>query len=230
MSSNLPPSLYDYLERPKLCAPNDFWNQVRRTVKGRNIEPEQLEKILSFVRQGLDFNQKDVLLDLCCGNGRLGLEFFPDIHGYLGVDMSEYLIEIARNNFQKLPDYYFINRDVKSYVQEEINPERFTKCLLFGSVGYLSPDDLKSVLVTLRCRFTEISKVFVAPIPDRNKAQNFYHDFPVPDLNDYTSAIGRWYTKSEFTNLAKSCEWNCKILDLPEEYYQSHYRFNALLS
>ena len=39
-------SEYDYTERPKLFDKNDFWRQVRRTIKGKPVDETQINLIV----------------------------------------------------------------------------------------------------------------------------------------------------------------------------------------
>ena len=51
--------------------PEEFFQQVGRTVGGRPTDPRQIEFAVSAARSALDLNASDCLLDLCCGNGLL---------------------------------------------------------------------------------------------------------------------------------------------------------------
>ena len=223
---------HDYLERPKTCAPDDFWDQVRRTVNGKPLPQEQLDLIFSMIRQALCFQPSDVLLDLCCGNGRLGFEFFGDAHEYLGVDYSPVLIEIARKNFESPPTHTFLLQSAQAYCQEEPHPERFTKLLCFGSFAYLSEQEACAVLSLLRGRFARLKRLFISPIPDKDKADVFFNGRMAekPSTDDHTSAIGRWYTREDFTKLAETCGWKTTIVEMPPAFYQAYYRFSAVLA
>jgi len=227
---SMPQSHYDYLEHPKTCDPEDLWGQVRRTVNGKPISEEQLELIFSMVRTALHFEKADTLLDLACGNGALASYFFDEIHEYLGVDMSPYLIEVAKKNFENTPRYSFLENSINPYSTEEKLPERFTKILLYGAVAYLSKDELRELLTTLRTRFTHVSRFFIGTIPDRDCAKAFFQERPMLPLDDHTTAIGLWWTRHEFQTLCEDCGWTTQLVDMPQDFFQSHYRFNAVLT
>ncbi|WP_310599625.1 class I SAM-dependent methyltransferase [Desulfobulbus sp.] len=220
---------YDYIERPKTCASDDFWDQVRRTVNGKPLSQEQLDLIFLMIRQALNFQQDDILLDLCCGNGRLGFEFFDEVREYLGADFSPSLIEIARENFERPPSHTFLLQEAQEYCREESSPERFTKLLCFGSFAYFSEAYAFEVLSLLRRRFTNLKRLFIGSIPDEDNANVFFNGREALPTSDHTSAIGRWYTRSGFTKLAESCGWKVFISEMPPAFYQAHYRFNSML-
>lgn len=225
----LPPSLYDYLERPKNLEPKDYWGQVRRTIRGKAISGEQIDMLRGIVRDTLQFSQNDVLLDLCCGNGALTAPFFNELGEYLGVDVSPVLIQVAQRDFQRTGSHEYILKEVTAFLSEEKSPERFTLCSCGGAFQYLSLDSARETLRLLRTRFVNLRKVFLYEIPDASKAKTFFTENPLT-LHDHTSALGRWYQADELLALGVECGWRTQIQYLPELYCQSHYRFNLVLT
>jgi len=228
--SDLSPSLFDALEHPKTCAPDDFWGQVRRTVNGKPVSQAQIDLIRNALSEALSFEKKDVLLDLCCGNAALSSVFFDKISGYLGVDMSPCLLEIAEKNFQILPTHRFTLKKAGEYVLGEVLPQRFTKVLCYGAFALLSPTEAQLVLSGLRNRFQGVQTVFIGNIPDTTRSSTFFMDRKSLPLDDHTTSLGKWYTPDEFSIMAEACGWRVECSIMPDHYYQSHYRFNATLS
>lgn len=227
---DMPKNVYDALEHPKTCAPDDFWGQVRRTVNGKPVPQEQIDMIFAMVRDALRFEREDALLDLCCGNGALGSAFFGEIGEYLGVDMSPYLIEIAEENFSTPPARTFVHMKVQDYCLREPDPSRFTKILIYGAFPYFSLKEAHALLHCLRKRFTEVRRLFIGTIPDIACADAFFQGRERPSLEDSTTAIGRWYARQEFLDLSSTAGWQARIVESPAGYYQAHYRYNALLT
>jgi len=228
--NEITPAHYDRIEHPKLCDADDFWGQVRRTVGGKPISQTQINIIISTIRQNLCFQPKDVMLDLCCGNGRLGFEFFNEINAYLGVDLSSTLIEIANKNFAQPPTHNFRLSEVFSYLCDEPNPDIFTKVLWYSSCQYFSDSDFASALQKLSERFNNIQFLFLGSLPDASRAYNFYRNGEKKPLDDHTSSIGRWFECCDLKKLASDCGWNVEIKDMPNDFYQASFRFNALLT
>jgi SAM-dependent methyltransferase len=223
---------YVRLEYPKTCAPDDFWGQVKRTVNGEPPPQEQIGLIFGMTRRALDFSESDILLDIGCGNGRLCFEFFGEVKEYRGVDISPVLIEIARKNFERIPSHVFQLQGAAEYCETESRPERFTKALCYGAFACFSETEVKRMLSFLRSRFTGLEKLFIGNIPDRGRADNFFYPSIPPQersLDDHTSALGRWYSRNEVLDLARRNGWEARICDPPRQYYQAHYRFNAIL-
>ncbi|MDX1948974.1 MAG: methyltransferase domain-containing protein [Rickettsiales bacterium] len=223
---------YIHKEFPKTCASDDFMGQVKRTIAGKPIPQEQIDMITSSIRNNLKLNTNDILLDLCCGNGALSEIFHREIKAYLGVDFSEYLIEVAKKNFEKLPNFSFILSDAFEYVKNETQPERFTKCLCYGAFQYLPHNNATEILKYLCNNFINIESVYIGNLPDKNRAESFfYKDIDYKNiLNDNNSAIGIWRSVSEMEELANISGWKAEIINMPASFYSSHYRYDVKLT
>ena len=226
-----PSDLSFYKEHPKTCDPEDFWGQVKRTVNGKPVPQKQIDMIVDAVSNGLELSMKDVLLDLCCGNGALTTYFFARCSGGLGVDFSEYLIEVARRHFVKRPQEDFILQDVVEFARTYQEPKRFTKAVCYGSLMFLLPESTCALLGTLRSRFTSLRKLFIGNLPDKAMMPDFFsdHSYEPGIENDPGSPIGIWRTEREFIELAAESGWAATSSRMPPSFYSAHYRFDAVL-
>jgi SAM-dependent methyltransferase len=220
-----------YKEHPKLCDPEDFWGQVKRTVNGKPIPQEQIDMIVKAVLEGLELSINDALLDLCCGNGALTTYIFERCTGGLGVDFSEYLIDVARKHFLKRRNENFMLQDVVEFARTFPEPERFTKGLCYGSFMFLPTDSACELLRLLRSRFTSLLCLFIGNLPDKEKMTVFFSDrnYKPGIENDPGAPIGIWYTENEFIRLAAQSGWSARISRMPPSFFASHYRFDAVL-
>lgn len=223
---------FNHNEHAKSRAPDDFWGQIRRTVQGKPVSDEQIQMIVDAIRRALQLKQGDVLLDLACGNGALSRLLFDSIAGYLGVDFSEHLIKVAKQHFEKLPDYRFIHNGAAEYVRSETRPEYFTKVLCYGSFSYFPQPDAGEVLRTLHDKFINVQSVFIGNLPDRDRAAEFYKIKPASteEMSDHASQIGVWRTQAEFAQLAGTAGWKAAFSVMPPDYYAAHYRYDVLLT
>lgn len=222
----------DYIEQPKQVAPDDFWRQVKRTVGGAPLPEEQILLIVDAVRTKLALTNEDTTLDIACGNGALSARLFESCSALVGVDISEYLILIANQYFAQPPTFEFFHRDVATYVHSEPDPGRFTKVLCYAGFQYFSLENERDVLQTIVNRFINVQMLLVGNYPDRARYQNFFVGRePQPgELDDPTSQIGRWRSEEEFAKVASSNGWDVTFSRMPETYFNSNCRFDALLT
>jgi trans-aconitate methyltransferase len=223
---------FDHDEYARSCAPDDFLGQTRRTVQGKPVSDEQIKMIVETITSRLEMKPDDTLLELACGNGSISRFLFNSCADYLGVDFSEYLISVAKKNFERLPHYQFILQGAAEYVRQEQHPERFSKALCYASFCYFPAADAAEVLRTLFEKFTNVQTVFVGNLPDRDRAGEFYktRQPSADELSDHSTAIGTWRTRSEFAQLAGDAGWKVQFSTMPPEFFSSYYRFDALLS
>lgn len=222
---------YFYKEHPRTCDPLDFWGQVKRTVNGKPISQAQIDLIVAATIRNLEIDASDVLLDLCCGNGALTTYFFALCHGGLGVDYSEYLIEIAKKYFVKRPEERFLLEDVVSFAKDAPEPEQFTKALCYGSFQYLPQQAAFELLSHLRRRFSGLRRLVIGNLPNKDRMQKYYRDggcSPGMESSPDTP-IGIWRSSAEFAQLAEGAGWHCTIECMPKEFYAAHYRYDAIL-
>jgi SAM-dependent methyltransferase len=222
----------DYDEYPKSLPRDDFWGQVRRTIHGRRITEEELAVVVEALQGGLELSHGDSLLDLMCGNGALTARLFDACGSVVGVDRSAYLIEIAKEYFERLPRYAFVEEDVVAYVRREVGDHQFTKVLCYGAFQYLAADAAQAVLSGLRACAPSIERVVLGNLPDKERAALFFGDRleqERPDLTDPRSQIGVWWGQDELGEFAAACGWKVNVSQLPSHVFNAHYRYDAIL-
>jgi SAM-dependent methyltransferase len=208
-----------------------YWKQVRRTVNGEPVSEAQIELIVRAIQDGLSLGPDDTVLDIACGNGALSSRLFHKCRGLVGVDMSPYLIEIAKKDFAREPNYHFQLDDALTYLERAQNPSIFTKAGVYGAFQYFSRDEASRILRNLHDRLLSVTKVFVGNLPDKSKIGQFYRDHTptAAELNDHAARLGVWYEPEEFRTLAESSGWRAICSRMPPEFHAAHYRFDVTL-
>lgn len=223
---------YMFRDHPQSCDPTDFWGQVKRTVNGKPVSQDQIDMIVAAVKDGLELSPDDVLLDLCCGNGALTTYLFQSCRGGLGVDFSEFLVDVACRHFALRPEESYIVSDIVDYVKTESEPARFTRILCYGSFQYLTKEAAEGFLVHLRSRFSNVRHVYLGNLPDKALIGEFYkngnYDFGEED--DPGSLMGVWRTEAEFVDLARRTGWLVRCRKMQPHFYAAHYRYDIILS
>ena len=222
---------YIHKEFPKSCDPKDFFGQVKRTVNGNPVSEEEIKMIVNTIHTKLELQPNDFLLDIGCGNAALASMLFDSISGYQGVDFSEYLVKIAKENFEK-PNYQIYLCDAISFLERIEEKTEVTKILCYGVFSYFTPSDAEKLFALTRKKFPNATHFFIGNIPDKERAQNFYYSTIEYKtlLDDNQSSIGKWWIKKEIEDLAIISKWNIEFHNMHETFYSSHYRFDALLT
>lgn len=221
----------DYKEYPKTLAADDLWGQVRRTIHGKPVSEEQIAMIVAAIRARLALARDDVLLDLACGNGALGSYLAGDCAAMFGVDYSDYLVGVAQQRFALPGRSEFMVQDAASYVESEPDPGRYTKVLCYGSFSFFPADDARRVLATLARRFTNVRRVLLGNLPDRDRAAGFYppgKDYAA-ELDDPAAQIGIWRSAAQMRELAAATGWRLEIARMGDDFYAAKYRYDAIL-
>ncbi len=221
----------DYIEYPKTLPRDDLWGQVRRTRNGKPVSEREVEAIVSTVRRELDIGESDVILDLACGNGALSARAFIGCRGVTGVDRSSYLIEIARENFQKEPFWKFTESDINDYLHDEPDPGQFTKAMMYASIQYLSPEVVTELLSSLFHRFGGVTVCLIGNVPDRDQASLYYEErgVPLPNLDDPVSQIGVWWAQEDLARVAENAGWHVTFSRMPGWVFNAAYRYDTIL-
>lgn len=218
-------------EYPKSCDPNDFFVQVKRTVNGKPVSQEQINMIVDSIMNGLQLKSNDVMFDLGCGNGALSMLMFSFMKKYHGIDFSEFLVEVAKKNFEK-QDFTFEIAEANSYMNEVASNPEYTKALCYGVFSYFDRNMAENILRKIFNKFTNISRFYIGNIPDKNRVDKFFYkgiDY-TKLIHDTQSAIGIWWTEDEFRELASKTGWNVEFIHMPANFYSAHYRFDLVLS
>lgn len=211
---------------------NDFWAQIKRTVNGKPVTEEQITLIETTIKSNLGLHAGDVLLDLACGNGALSTRLFDRCQEFVGVDLSSYLISVARQHHEIAPRYTFQEQSADDYVRAEPRPERFSKVLCYGSFSYFSDEAAQAVLQLLFQRFSHVEKIYLGNLPDRDRLDLFYKGNRPSDaeLSDHASRIGIWRSKNEFAALSHAAGWQAQFVAADPQFYAAHYRYDVILT
>jgi SAM-dependent methyltransferase len=222
---------WDYQEYPKTLARDDFWGQGRRTINGRRITEEEVTTLVNHMGELLELCPGDILLELGCGNGALSARLFDGCAGYAGVDLSAYLIEIAKEFFERPPAYVFFHGDAAEFAASVPRPESFTKILCFAVLQYFPPAAVDRLMETVSERFPSARRFVLGNFPDRDRAARFFHaGYTDRDLDEHQSQIGRWWSTEEVRVLGARFGWEVATTRMPEDFFNAKYRFDAILT
>jgi cyclopropane fatty-acyl-phospholipid synthase-like methyltransferase len=210
----------------------DLHLQVWRSVNGKPIGDDQINLIVAAIDAGLNLQTDNCLLELACGNGALSQYFLNRCKSYVGVDISECLIHVARDRFGKMLSVRFEHNDVNNFIKMEDRPEFFTRVLCYAAFQYFPDSMVIELLETLKIRFVNVTRVFVGNLPDLDRAARFFRG-DVPDLatlRSHETPIGIWRSQEDIRKLCAIAGWQSTFYRMPDEFYASAYRFDAVLT
>ena len=204
--------------------------QVGKTVNGRDISELQMKLIVQSIANILRLTTKDLVVDLCCGNGLITERLAPRVRRVIGVDFTPGLIKTAKMH-NTLHNIDYIISDVL-----RLDSGFFLglkKVVMYEALQHFSPKQFAKLLDELRSLDTG-SLVLLGSIPNKEKLKVYYdteekYAFYVKRESEGKPHIGRWWSIEEIERLVSMRGF--KVIPLPQEptLYTAYYRFNVLL-
>lgn len=219
---------FDYNERVKQFKRNDFWRQVRRTINGNPVDPQQIDLIITQISKYLRLSQKDVLVDLGCGNGALSNLLQSKCSKLYGIDRSQYLIDVA-NEYFACDSASFEIGDIRALDVDLLISNRVNKVLMYGVSSFMNDDELATCIRDLS-RLEEFS-MFIGNVRDIDCAHSFFkEEVDMRTLLDTSSSMGMWRCRQWFFELSSQLGLSCSIHKMPYEFYAQEYYYDVLIS
>jgi SAM-dependent methyltransferase len=217
---------FDYTERPKQFARDDFLRQVRRTINGEPVPESQLAMIDEQIKTLLNLEPSDRLIDAGCGNGAICHRIAPAVQRVHGFDVSEYLIEIGSEFFAS-DRLSFEVASVEDVVRRS-DFGNFNKMILYGVSSYLTDDELSALIVWFFKNQGE--SLLLGNCRDREKAEIFFGHTPGSDeLNDVNSQMGKWRELSWYMEIAREVGAAATPHKMPDSFYASAHYFDVVI-
>ena len=224
---------FDHDQHAKQFPRQEFWSQIRRTVNGSPVDEFQINLILKAIQENLKIYPSDCLLDIGCGNGALSSLIATRPTQLVGIDNSKYLVSVAKEFFEDEPRLFFQHTEIEQfmYLQEADKALKFTKAICYGAFSYLSSKNINDMFKYISMKFANISKLYIGNIPDRTRMNNFFVNSKPSDLNldSHETSIGKWWNQLDLAVLADQHDWDIHFYQMPNQFYGSNYRFDALL-
>ena len=217
-------SKYDYEERAENLEKDDYWGQVRRTINGKPVGKDQIDLIYNQIKNGLQMEKGDDLIDIGCGNGVLTNMFKDDVNSIFGVDRSKFLISVAEKVFQSQNIKYALG-EVPSVLKEINYSVGYNKVLMYGVFSFFN--DTTSRDFFKWATDNNIKRIFIGNVRDKSLAEKFYKR-PVKEgeLNDFKSSMGIWRDKEYFVKVSSEFDWNVGFSKMPKEFYAPPFSYN----
>ena len=176
--------------------------------------PSKLFQLLASI---IDFNVYNRILDVGCGIGEIGYEFFLALGHkvkYIGIDAQENLINIARAN---LP-YKFLCADASQLTEKEFDVDVFMFCGISRESNVVERVLMSAtqpefiVLEGNRSSFPEVKKI------DERVMQSGKYE-KICDARLYCDSTTKWkevYFMDRHVHIYRLCRGACRPLPLSE--------------
>jgi trans-aconitate methyltransferase len=210
----------------------DLLVQVSKTRFGAPVDPSQLQKLTDHIASRLPLTRTTRGLDLGCGNGLVTALLAPRLATIVGLDYSEALLETARRA-HATPHVSYVQADLRDLSSTPLPEAAFDVAWSVEVLQNLDPASLRDLLSWLVKAMTDDFRFLASGIPDRARIRAFYD---TPERWDHHLAkeaageeqMGRWWFAEEIVEVAGDVGLTVEIGSLPDDYYTSSYRFDAL--
>ena len=218
---------------PKEVQGQGLLKQVRKTLGGKPIGADVLQRQTDIILKMLEIKKGDRVLDICCGNGILTRSIAENCEYVLGIDYSETLIEEAKKHNQP-ENIRYIHMDARNIHNTPFLKEQcFTKVLCVEALAYFNNDELDKILTDTMHISDENVIIALVGVLDTKKKWAYYNTFKrkisyliTSLLYNKKRCLGNWWN---FNDIDKICQRKGLTAEkiLPLNYYTSHYRFNV---
>ena len=190
-----------------------------------NSEQRHIEEKKLF-NEHIDVNGKKVL-EVGCGIGRWAEALHGKCESFLGIDMTEDLIEIANKSYD-FDDCKFQVMSATDIKEEELLIEPPFDVIIFsGVLMYINDEDIKLVFNELNKIGIEDKKLFIMEPVSRMGERLTLKDFYSEGLEADYSAIYR--TEEEYMELFECLNYNKifadDIFEDLSDHSETHYKY-----
>jgi len=218
--------------RLQVCGETEFMRQVERTYGGESADEEQLNLVLEAVIDGLTLSERDILLDVCCGNGLVTRRLSAICRRVVGVDYSAGLIEIAKRH-HSAGNVAYLCGPADRIASEPWEGEAPTKTLMCDSLQHFDESGLRDFLLTMERLTGGNSPILFTGVPDASKMSAFYNteerraDYERRKQNG-TEAIGTWYGRELLIEVLGEFGYEPEFRKQDSRRFTAHYRFDVV--
>ena len=209
---------------------DDHFGQVGRTVGGKPVSSEQTPLLVEAIRQALELEPSDVLLDLCCGNGLITVALAPLCRWIVAADFSLELIDTARERFSAA-NIVYLHRAVEELEAGDFTHGAPTKVCMNGALQHFTEAGLNEVLTTIgRLRNDRLVLSFT-DVPDADRLSAFY-DSPERRAAyerrraEGSDAMGTWWSREHLAAIMEAAGYEVSFPPHDPRRFTSHYRFD----
>lgn len=218
----------------------EFWNQkslegnaqkqVGRVKNGVVMPLQTLNLIADDIKQKIELQTNDALLDVCCGNGLLSAELARYCKQVTAVDFSEMLINEAKINHTD-SNILFKQADALNLQLDQ----QFDKIVLYFSFQYFDTYQKGfEVINNLNKHMKPGAVLLIGDVPDLAKRDVYYDSFSkklrLLKQNMFgQNDMGKFWSETEMNRICQSLGLKGEFVQQKTELPFSNYRFDYLI-
>ncbi len=149
------------------------------------------------------------IIDLGCGNGRAVKYLIDKGFNGIGVDVSEKMLELARNH---IPKGKFFNTD---FNELDFNEGSFDAVISFFALNHIPKDEFKKVMLSSKNILKKNGLLLLGMV--KGDSEGFWKGFYGTNMELYGSS----YSKKELTDILKSIGF--EILKVGVEHFKGKH-------
>lgn len=211
---------------------------------GRHGHHHDYERISRDIKEKLDLNPNDKLLDIACGNALITIRLAKYVKSVVGIDFSEVLIGQAqelkndlgiRNIEYKLIDLFSINNEFKD--------NTFDKLYCYSTWQHFDEEEAATALRSWLRVVRPGGSILVGDIPNKNRVWRYKIStlkslLVGGSLKSYLKRksfrglkkhFGSWWTSGQLISLCEKLGQKGEVIHQDKKLPLSHYRFDLLI-
>jgi ubiquinone/menaquinone biosynthesis C-methylase UbiE len=190
---------------------------------------------INDITKKLDLKSVDRLLDIGCGAGLFEIAFSPWISEIYGVDFSEKMVKLARQNCMNFENVKIVNAEIAKLPFPD---GFFSKVLLNSMIQYL-PDtkEVKRGLKEVERVTADGGRVLLSFVPDNSQKEQFLNGFYSLGLSDDearkkidANKKSIWFERERMIELLQNIGFSKVEIQKPINPFHSSYCFDLLIT
>ncbi len=204
--------------------------KVARTRFGVPVPENEWKKTLNFLKQKIQLSKNKTVLDLCCGNGLLSIEFAKTAKDVFAIDYSATLI-------YELKSYEIknIHTKVADAHTLELPENSYDIIIIYFAIQHFSKSETVKLIAKAKKWLKKGGLIYIGDIPDEERLWDFFYnkEFRSKYYDALVHAkpiIGTWFTKLFFKYLGEYLNFKeTEIIKQKKYMINNHSRFDAVL-
>lgn len=219
-----------YWNKSDLIKHDNVQAQVGRTKKGVPISKDLWERTLLHLRNYMQIQENDQILDICAGNGLISSNFSNYAEKITALDVSDFLLECIRK--LNIPNIEIVLGDLRKV---EFPENSFSKIIFYFALQHFTENELVNIFSKIYHWLKPKGICYIGDIPDIDRKWNFYNTTEREEMyfsmiNDDDLHIGSWFKKDFLKKLANYSGFlSTDVFDQEKWMINSKYRFDMVL-